>query len=81
MDFYAAKCALHWSFYERLLASMLAPLVLIFLSLLYTLGRGRWRRDPKWLDVEFFEGCVVMTLYLMYPSSIKSLLQGGAPSP
>ena len=76
MDFYATKCALQWTFYDRLIASMLAPLFLIFLSFLYTLARGRWKKEAEWLDVEYLEGCTVMILYLMFPSSIKSLLQG-----
>ena len=76
MGFWPMKCALGWDFYQRLWAAMSLPLLLIFIVLLYTLVRGRVKGEAQWLDTSFPTGCSVMIVYLMFPSSTKSLLEG-----
>ena len=78
MGFWPMKCALGWDFYQRLWAAMSLPLLLIFIVLLYTLVRGRVKGEAQWLDTSFLTGCSVMIVYLMFPSSTKSLLEGGS---
>ena len=79
MGFWPMKCALGWDFYARLWGSMALPFFLVFLALLYTLARGRVKREADWLDRAFLQGCAVMIFYLMFPSSTKSLLLGNPP--
>ena len=76
MGSWPMKCALGWDFYDRLWAGMGLPFGLSIILLLYTLVRGRWRKEVAILDYYFLQGCVVMVVYLMFPSSTRSLLEG-----
>jgi hypothetical protein len=55
---------------------MLLPLALVCVLTLYTLIRGRWRREHMLLNAGFLTGCAVKLLFLMFPSTTKSLLMG-----
>jgi hypothetical protein len=75
VDFWPIKCALQWDIYERLLASVFFTPALILLSVLFSVLYCRFKREKRLLDLHFVTGCAVKFVYLMFPSTIKSLLQ------
>jgi hypothetical protein len=80
LGFFPLKCALGWGYYSRLWGEMMLPLGMGGLILLYTLVRGRLRREAAAVNYDFLTGCGVVLVFVMFPSATKSLLLGEAPS-
>jgi hypothetical protein len=76
MGFYPLKCALGWGFYGRLVGTMVLPLFMVFMLLLYTLLRGRLLKEDRVLNSGFLVGCAVKLTFFMFSSTTKNLLLG-----